>query len=160
MLVATIQVVNERVSRIDLPPSEYTYNEDQVRNRPEVRNWIAKYIKGEPYFESVSAKVWYLVDKLPKDENDEFTSSLTEVFVRRFITSIENELEAIQFTKQGYLDSIITPLSDQDYRQFKRFIHNEDEFDLSVRNKVYNAKITNIEDTNVNNGIKYTLVRL
>jgi len=61
MLSVTIEPKGKNVWGIIL--GDPIYNEETVKQLPEIRNWIVKKIKANPYLESFSSKYWYLVDR-------------------------------------------------------------------------------------------------
>ncbi len=139
-----------------------TYNEEIVKQLPEVRNWIAKKIKGNPYFESFSSKYWYLVDKDPTDNDD--IDYLKEIYLELFIGKELPDANESFWTK-GYLD-IRNDLTPSDKSQFEKHIKDGDEMELISKDpkEKVRVSITNIEIITVRPNeryeVKYTLSRV
>ena len=139
-----------------------TYNEETVKQLPEIRNWIVKKIKGSPYFESFSSKYWYLVDKDPTDNGN--TDYLKEIYLELFIGK-ELPDASEDFWTEGYLNSGL-PLSPSDKAQFEKHIEDGDEMELiskdqkeKVRVFISNIKIKTVRP-NESYDLMYTLTRV
>ena len=137
-------------------------NYDQIRDLPEVREWVSQHVKGTPYFEALSPKYWYLVDKL--SGNDDETDYLKDVFINRLVGK-ELTPDAKQALEvRGYLDST-SVLSPNDKIQFERHIEDGDTFDLvssdgkdKIRVFITNVRIVCVSPNEVYEA-KYTLTR-
>ena len=158
---ATIEPKGKNVWGITL--TNPTYNVDALKQLSEVRNWVAKNIKGDSYFESFSSIYWFMVDKDPTDNTD--ADYLKPIYLEYFIgKELLPDARECLCTK-GYLDTrdVLTP-TDKD--QFEKHIEVEDQIALISKDEKERVRvfITNIEFITVRPNeqyeVKYTLTRI